>query len=56
MDLDATLAYAMGFVVLAGIGGIFLTQLFWLSRHLRDLWRTWRKPEVVVGASETKVR
>ena len=50
MDLNTTLAYAMGFVVLVGIGGIFLTQLFWLSRHLRDLWRTWRKPGVVVGA------
>lgn len=43
MDLNAAIPQVIGFTLLAGIGGIFLTQIFWLSRHIRELWITRRK-------------
>ena len=43
MDLDVTIAQVFGFILLAGIGGVFLTQIFWLSGHIRELWINRRK-------------
>lgn len=52
MDFDAAAAQATGFFLLAAIGALFLTQVFWLSRHLIGLWFEWKKPNSLDSFAE----